>query len=100
MSGLAIRLLLAGGFLLIVFGAGWSAATRYSSVARNWRHCQTETARRNAAIERVTADEEARRLEEAAARSTADAEFARRSASLQQCLLTAETADALNLLRE
>ena len=97
---LGSRLLLAGLIVLVVGGAVFSAGNRYGSNARKWRACQVETLRRNSAVDRLHRVEKARKAEEDAARAIADAEFERRSASLQQCLLTAETADALNLLRE
>ena len=97
---LGSRLLLAGLIVLVVGGAVFSAGNRYGSNARKWRACQVETLRRNSAVDRLHRAENARRLEDEAARTIADAEFERRSASLQQCILDAATADALNILRE
>ena len=97
---LGSRFLVAGLIVLVVGGAVFSAGNRYGSNAKKWRACQTETLRRNSAVDAVHRVEEAARATEEAARAASDEEFERRSASLQQCLLTAETADALNLLRE
>ncbi len=97
---LGSRLLLAGLVVLVIGGAVFSAGNKYGSNARKWRQCQVETLRRNVAVDRLHRVEEARRLEAEASRAIAEAEFERRSASLQQCILDAATADALNLLRE
>ena len=88
----------AGGLIILtVLGAAFFAGDKYGFNARKYADCKSETARRNAAIAAVNADEEAKYAAEEAARKSARAEFGK-CPGIQQCILTPETAACLNLI--
>lgn len=88
LGGLAITALLAG-----VFWAG----NIYGPNAKAYAKCKVETERRNAAVARANAIENAKHDKEEAARLQASKAFAN-CPNIQQCILTKETAACLDLL--
>ena len=84
---------------LVVTAIFW-AGDNYGWNAHQYAKCKTETARRNAAVARVNADELKRQIIEAAKRIEARNAFNAVSPSIGQCLLTGDQAAALNGIGE
>ena len=84
--------------VLAVLGAVFIAGDKYGRSAKGLAACKTETARRNAAVAEVNADETKRHADDEAKRKAQRAAFAK--TSIGQCLLTGDQAAALNGIGE
>ena len=93
------RYVLGGLAIFAVAAAVFFAGDRYGFNARKYAACKVETARRNAAISAVNKDETALHAKEEAKRKLQDKAFSS-CKGMQQCILTAATADCLNIIRE
>lgn len=88
----------AGLVILTVLGATFVVGDKYGFNARRFADCKMETARRNAAVAKVNADEEAKHTTEEARRKAQREAFSK--ASIGQCILTGDMAAALNGIGE
>lgn len=99
--GLLLNRYVAGGaVVLAVLVAAFFAGDRYGFNASKYAACKSETARRNAAVSAVNADEVKRHADEEAKRAADRAAFDKASKGIGQCLLTGDQAAALNGIGE
>ena len=93
------RYVLGGVAIFAVLAAVFFAGDRYGFNARKYAACKAETARRNAAISAVNADETEKHKAEEIKRKKQAKAFAS-CPGIQQCPLTKETSVCLELLSE